>query len=139
MACYAGRIIAGSFTAATTRDAFMAATAIGADMIRRPDLGRLAPGCKADFSVVDMSNPYMQPDYEPIRSLVYSANDRAIKDVYVDGRQVVRDGEVLDFDIGEDLEMLRRGQAEAIAAAPQRDWAGRSLEQLSPRVFPVRN
>jgi hypothetical protein len=46
---------------------------------------------------------------------------------------------VLDFDIGEDLEMLRRGQAEAIAAAPQRDWAGRSLEQLSPRVFPVRN
>ena len=73
----------------------MAATAVGADMIRRPDLGRLAPGCKADFSVVDMSNPYMQPDYEPIRSLVYSANDRAIKDVYVDGRQVVRDGEVL--------------------------------------------
>jgi cytosine/adenosine deaminase-related metal-dependent hydrolase len=86
-----------------------------------------------------MSNPYMQPDYEPIRSLVYSANDRAIKDVYVDGRQVVRNGEVLDFDIREDLEMLRRGQAEAIAAAPQRDWAGRSLEQLSPRVFPVRN
>ena len=139
MACYAGRIIAGSFTASTTRDAFMAATAVGADMIRRPDLGRLAPGCKADFSVVDMSDPYMQPDYEPIRSLVYSANDRAIKDVYVDGRQVVRDGEVLDFDISEDIEMLRRGQAEAIAAAPQRDWAGRTLEQLSPRVFPIRN
>ena len=139
MACYAGRIVAGSFTAATTHDAFMAATAVGADMIRRPDLGRLAPGCKADFSVVDMSNPYMQPDYEPIRSLVYSANDRAIKDVYVDGRQVVRDGEVLDFDIGEDLEMLRRGQAEAVAAAPQRDWAGRGLEQLSPRVFPIRD
>ena len=60
----------------------------------------------------------MQPDYEPIRSLVYSANDRAIKDVYVDGRQVVRDGEILDFDIAEDIEMLRRAQAEAIAAAP---------------------
>jgi 5-methylthioadenosine/S-adenosylhomocysteine deaminase len=35
--------------------------------------------------------------------------------------------------------MLRRGQAEAIAAAPQRDWAGRGLDELSPRVFPVRN
>ena len=80
----------------------------------------------------------MQPDYEPIRSLVYSANDRAIKDVYVDGRQVVRNGEVLNFDIDEDLEMLRRGQAEAVAAAPQRDWAGRGLEELSPRVFPTR-
>src|SRR5919112_1158534 len=41
--------------------------------------------------------------------------------------------------ISKDLEMLRRGQAEAVAAAPQCDWAGRSLEQLSPRVFPVRD
>ncbi|MBB4042162.1 cytosine/adenosine deaminase-related metal-dependent hydrolase [Microvirga flocculans] len=139
MACYAGRIVAGSFKAASTTHAFMAATAVGADMIRRPDLGRLAPGCKADFSVVDMTNPYMQPDYEPIRSLVYSANDRAIKDVYVDGRQVVRNGEVLDFDITDDVEMLRKAQAEAIAAAPQRDWAGRSLDQLAPRVFPLRS
>ena len=139
MACYAGRIVSGSFTGATTRDAFTGATATGADMIRRPDLGRLAPGCKADFSVVDMSNPYMQPDYEPIRSLVYSANDRAIRDVYVDGRQVVRDGAVLDFEIGEDIEMLRRAQGEAITGAPGNDWAGRRLDQLSPRVFETRN
>jgi cytosine/adenosine deaminase-related metal-dependent hydrolase len=138
MACYAGRIVAGSFTASRTVDAFTAATAAGADMIRRPDLGRLGVGCKADFSVVDMTNPYMQPDYEPVRSLVYSANDRAIKDVYVDGRQVVRDGTVLHFDIAEDIEMLRRAQTEAVAAAPQRDWAGRGLETLSPRLFPIR-
>jgi len=139
MACYAGRIVAGSFTAARTVDAFMAATAVGADMIRRPDLGRLAPGCKADFSVVDMSNPYMQPDYEPLRSLIYSANDRAIKDVFVDGRQVVADGVVLNFDITDDIEMLRKAQTEAVAAAPQRDWAGRGLETLSPRLFPIRS
>lgn len=138
MACYAGRIIGGSFTASTTHDVFMGATATGADMIRRPDLGRLAPGCKADFSVIDMRNPYMQPDYEPIRSLVYSANDRAIRDVYVDGRQVVKAGEIVDFDIAEDIELLRRAQGEAIAAAPGNDWAGRRLDQLSPRVFPIR-
>ena len=76
MACYAGRIVAGSFTASSTTDAFMAATAVGADMIRRPDLGRLAVGCKADISVVDMSNPYMQPDYEPIRSLSFGKRPR---------------------------------------------------------------
>jgi 5-methylthioadenosine/S-adenosylhomocysteine deaminase len=138
MACYAGRIIGGSFTASTTHDVFMGATATGADMIRRPDLGRLAPGCKADFSVVDMRNPYMQPDYEPIRSLVYSANDRAIRDVYVDGRQVVKEGEVVEFDIAEDIELLRRAQSEAIAAAPSHDWAGRRLDQLSPRVFAIK-
>ena len=137
MACYAGRIIAGSYTAATTAQAFTAATAGGADIIRRPDLGRLAVGAKADFAVIDMTNPYMQPDYEPLRSLIYSANDRAVRDVFVDGRQVVRDGRVLTFEIGEDIEMLRRGQREVIAGAPGRDWAGRRLEELSPRVFPI--
>src|SRR4029079_12293551 len=44
MACYAGRIVAGSFTAARTVDAFMAATAVGAHNIRPPALRRLAPG-----------------------------------------------------------------------------------------------
>lgn len=137
MACYAGRIVSGNFKGASTAHAFMAATATGADIIRRPDLGRLGVGCKADFSVIDMSNPYMQPDYEPIRSLVYSAGDRAVLDVYVDGNRVVENGNVVNFDITEDIEALRSAQAEAIAAAPQRDWAGRSMEELSPRVFPL--
>jgi 5-methylthioadenosine/S-adenosylhomocysteine deaminase len=138
MVCYAGRIIAGSYTAVTTAQAFTAATSCGADIIRRPDLGRLAVGSKADFAVIDMSNPYMQPDYEPLRSLVYSANDRAVRDVFVDGIQVVKNGEVTLFDIEEDIAMLRKGQAEVIATAASRDWAGRTLEELSPRVFPIR-
>ncbi|WP_433850718.1 amidohydrolase family protein [Brucella pseudogrignonensis] len=137
MACYSGRLVTGSFTGATTHDALMSATAVGADIIRRPDLGRLAVSCKADFSVVDMTNPYMQPDYEPMRSLVYSANDRAIRDVYVDGHKVVSEGKVLNFDISENIEMLRKGQQEVISKAPMRDWDGRELDQLSPRVFPI--
>ncbi|KAA2244060.1 amidohydrolase family protein [Salinarimonas soli] len=138
MACYAGRVVAGSYTASSTHHAFTAATVGGANIIRRPDLGRLAVGAKADITVVDMTNPYMQPDYDPLRSLVYSANDRAVRDVYVDGRQVVRRGELVTFSIEENIAMLRRGQAEVIAGAPGRDWAGRSLDQLSPRVYPVR-
>ncbi len=139
LACYAGRIVAGNFKAASTAAAFTAATSAGADIIRRPDLGRLQPGCKADFSIVDMTHPMMQPDYEPLRSLIYSANDRAIRDVYVDGVQVVGNGRLLHFDIEEDIEMLRRAQREVIAEAPRRDWAGRTVERLSPRVFPVQS
>jgi cytosine/adenosine deaminase-related metal-dependent hydrolase len=138
LACYAGRIVAGSFTAVSTRHAFTAATSGGADIIGRPDLGRLAVGAKADFSVVDMTHPAMQPDYEPLRSLIYSANDRAIRDVFVDGRQVVRGGELVHFRVEEHVEMLRRGQQEVIARAPERDWAGRTLDAMSPRVYPVR-
>ena len=46
--------------------------------------------------------------------------------VFVDGRQVVADG-VVHFDINDDIEMLRKAQTEAVAAAAQRDWASRGL------------
>ena len=72
----------------------------------------LAAGCKADFSLVDMSHPYMQPAHEPVRSLIYSASDRAIRHVYVDGTQVVKDGKVLQLNI-EDTP----GKAETSGAA----------------------
>jgi 5-methylthioadenosine/S-adenosylhomocysteine deaminase len=40
----------------------------------------------------------MQPLYDPIRSLIYAAAERAIRQVFVGGRQVVRDGKTLAFD-----------------------------------------
>ena len=96
LACYVARVFTSNYKMGTTRHAFEAATVGGAKILRRPDLGRLAPGAKADFSLVDMSHPYMQPAHEPVRSLIYSASERAIRHVYVDGTQVVKDGKVAD-------------------------------------------
>ncbi len=134
LACYAARLVSGNYKAGTTNHVFMAATVVGAAMLRRPDLGRLAPGCKADFSLVDLDHPYMQPPLEPLRSLIYSAGDRAVRDVYVDGTQVVRDGEVLTVDVPAAAAALREGQRRRVASAPQRDWAGRGVDQLAPPV-----
>ena len=67
LACYVARVLTGNYKMGTTRHAFEAATVGGAKILRRPDLGRLAPGCKADFSLVDMSHPYMQPAHEPVQ------------------------------------------------------------------------
>lgn len=136
-ACYAGRVIAGNFKAVSTEDVFTAATVGGAAMLRRPDLGRLAVGAKADFSVVDLKHPYMRPAREPLRSLVYSAGERAIRDVYVDGEQVVRDGKVLTIDVEAALAALEEAQAESLKGAPGRDWAKRPVDGMSPPVFPV--
>ena len=135
MACYAGRILTGDFTACSTEQAFNAATVGGAKALGRTDIGRLAVGAKADFSLIDLGHPYMQPAREPLRSLIYSASDRAVRDVYVDGRQVVRDGQPLLIDLDQALETLCRAQAEALASTATRDWAGRSVDQLSPMVF----
>ena len=124
----------GNYKMGTTRHAFEAATVGGAKILRRPDLGRLAPGCKADFSLVDMSHPYMQPAHEPVRSLIYSAGDRAIRHVYVDGQQVVKDGKVLTVDVEAATAGLIAGQRKRLTTVSQRDWAGRTADS-SPPVY----
>jgi len=138
LACYVARILAGDFRAASTAHAFDAATIGGARIVRRPDLGRIAVGCRADFSLVDTTHPYMRPVHDPLRSLVYSASERAVRDVYVEGEQVVRNGEVLTIDVEAALETLRRAQAATLATTAERDWAHRTVDEMSPRVFPVR-
>ena len=59
------------------------------------DIGRLAPGARADLALVDLTHPEMRPLRDPLRSLVHSAGRAAVRDVYVDGVQVVRSGEVI--------------------------------------------
>ena len=135
LASYLARVLAGNYRMGTTRHAFEAATVGGAAILRRPDLGRLAPGCKADFSLVDMQHPYMQPAHEPVRSLIYSAGDRAIRHVFIDGHQVVKDGKVLTIDVEAATAGLIAGQKKRLASVPQRDWAGRTAAQLAPPVY----
>ncbi|MDM7947523.1 MAG: amidohydrolase family protein [Oceanibaculum nanhaiense] len=139
MACLAARILKGDFTGASTAEVFMAATVGGATALKKPDIGRVAVGMKADFSLVDLSHPYMQPLREPLRSLIYSTSDRAVRDVYVDGQQVVSDGKVLTIDIEAAIETLREAQARTIATVSERDWAKRQVEDMSPMVFPVKS
>ena len=72
---YFARITAGDVHDHTTTDVFDAATVGGADALGRPDLGRLAPGAKADLVLVDVTHPAMRPVREPIRSLIIQAAD----------------------------------------------------------------
>jgi cytosine/adenosine deaminase-related metal-dependent hydrolase len=137
-AAYTARVLAGDFAAASTSEVFNAATIGGAAALKRSDIGRIAVGCKADFSLVDLQHSYMQPLREPLRSLIYSTSDRAIRDVYVDGAQVVDKGEVLYIDVAAAIAELQQAQQQTIASVQERDWAGRSIEQMSPLVLPLR-
>ena len=56
-----------------------------------------AVGAKADIVLVDLKHPAMRPKREPLRSLLYLAAERAVRDVYVDGRLVVKYGHCLDY------------------------------------------
>ncbi len=135
LAAYAARLTARDFTVAPTADVLNAVTSVAADMLGRNDIGRLAPGCKADLVLVDLRHPMMRPAREPLRSLLYSAGDRAVRDVYVDGRQVVRKGEVLTIDVEQALAKVEEAQRATLALAQERDYARRPAETMSPLVL----
>lgn len=135
-AAYFARVVAGSVDDLDTRDVFDAATLGGARALGRGDLGRLAPGCRADIVLVDIGDPSMMPLREPLRSLVYVAADRAVRDVYVDGHRVVADRRVLTIDYAAASRALEDAQKRSLARTPELDWAGRDADEMAPMALP---
>jgi len=120
-----------------TGSLFAAATTGGARALGRSDIGRLAPGAKADLSLVDLSHPAMQPIHDPLRNLIHCAAERAIRDVYVDGQAVVKDRRVANLDYEGAVRELQDAQRRACRRAEQDDPQGRSLSVLAPYSLPL--
>jgi cytosine/adenosine deaminase-related metal-dependent hydrolase len=137
-ALYASRIVAEDPFDVSTAQGFHAATIGGAKALGRGDIGRLAVGAKADLVMVDVRHPNMRPVRDPIRSLVYAAADRAVRHVFVDGRQVVADGRVTTLDHAAATEELEAAQRRAEPKVASLDWAHRSHLELSPLTLKVR-
>jgi cytosine/adenosine deaminase-related metal-dependent hydrolase len=129
------RLAAGHVDAVLTSQVFGAATIGGARALGREDIGRLAVGAKADLVLVDLRHPMMRPARDPLRSLVYCAAERAVRDVFVDGIQVVREGTVLTMDYASAASALEAAQGRAMKGAPGLDYAHRPMEALSPLAF----
>jgi cytosine/adenosine deaminase-related metal-dependent hydrolase len=130
------RIAARDVETVTTSDLLHAATIGGAKALMRNDLGRIAPGNKADLVLVDLTVPQMRPARDPLRSFIYHAADRAVRDVFVDGHQVVAGGKVLTLDQSDAADRLTHAQRRMMEAAPGRDYRGRSAEEISPLSLP---
>jgi cytosine/adenosine deaminase-related metal-dependent hydrolase len=134
---YVARLMAESPRTLTTTDLFEAATVGGARALLRNDIGRLAPGCKADLVLVDVTHPMMQPVRDPVRSLIYAAAERAVNTVFIDGHRVVEAGRVLTFDYEEAALRLSEAQRRTEVLAPSRDYANRPVSAYSPLTFPL--
>jgi hypothetical protein len=79
----------------------------------------------------------MVPARDPLRSFVYHAADRAVRDVFVDGRQVVAEGKVLTLDQADASHRLYRAQERMLEAAARRDYRGRRAEEIIPLSLPL--
>ena len=130
------KIVERDFTVATAADVFSAVTLGGARALRRDDLGRLAPGAKADIVLIDMKSFRMGPYRDPIKALVQCGTSDDVDQVWVDGRRVVADGHVIGLD---ESALLAAAQAEADrlwGTVPEWHWQGLTADQLSPQSFP---
>src|SRR5919202_1310984 len=105
------RLREGSATALTAAEAFWLATGGAADAIGRPDLGQVAVGRRADLVHVDTRDLAFEPVIDPVdllTHLVWSGTSRLVRDTWVGGRQLVRDGVCTKVD----AEALRADVAE---------------------------
>lgn len=105
------KVVAGHPETATAPALVRSVTQAGSQALGRPDLGVIAPGAKADLTVVDMTHPHLQPFHDPLRTLVSLANRANIDMVLVDGRILVRAGKLTIAD----GDALTRAGARAIA------------------------
>lgn len=129
-AALASKVADGHPASGLAREVYEAATIAGARALGRDDLGRLAPGAKADVTVIDLRRLHSGPSDDPIRALVHYAVPPDVERVFVDGRAVVRDGRVLGID--ERAVLLEAGRATARMIEQFVAWSGRTVEELSP-------
>jgi cytosine/adenosine deaminase-related metal-dependent hydrolase len=130
------RTTRGNAAATTTAELFHAATIGGAGALGRDDIGRLAPGAKADLALVDVTHPAMRPVRDPLRSMIYAAAERAVREVFVGGERVVHDGVCMTIDLPAAAAALEDAQRRAHAEVARFDWAKRPSEVLAPLTFP---
>jgi hypothetical protein len=96
----------------STDQAFLMATRHGGLALRRPDIGVLAPGAKADLLVFRCDRPNMLGWTDPVAAVMLHANIADIEHVMIDGRWKKRDGELV-LKQGSLVEMQKRFLASA--------------------------
>ena len=110
-------------------EAFEMATIRGAEALgMSDDIGSIEPGKFADIVIHDATSPAWNPRGDTAMQLVWSADGRTVRDVFVAGHAVVRDRRCVNVDLTE----LHR---EAAVAAPAlRARAGIQLQHRWPHV-----
>ena len=132
------RMADGSFRVGQARDVFDAATLGGAHHLGRDDIGRLAPGAKADIIVVDLRQTHYGAVHDPIKSLVECGSGRDVETVIVDGVALIESGKPTRLD---EPALLTAVQAEGERlwhAVPEWHWSGKPLDEIVPPSYPLR-
>jgi 8-oxoguanine deaminase len=89
--------VAGGADAMSAREALEIATRGGADVLGRPDCGRLEVAKRADIALWDVTGIQSAGSWDPAALLL--AGPTRVKHLFVEGRQVVDDGQIITIDL----------------------------------------
>jgi len=90
--------VARGADAMSAREALEIATLGGAQVLGRADCGSLEPGKRADIALWDITGPDYAGAWDPVAALVLCGPGR-VRELFVEGRQVVRGGQVATIDL----------------------------------------
>lgn len=89
--------VARGADAMNAQEALEIATRGGAAVLGRPECGHLSVGARADVAIWDVSGIEAAGSWDPAALLL--AGPTTVRDLFVEGRQLVRDGQVVTFDL----------------------------------------
>lgn len=98
--------VANGADAMSAREALEIATRGGAAVLGRPDCGQIARGKRADLAIWDISGIEAAGSWDAAALLL--AGPTRVKHLFVEGRQVVRDGQITTIDLPRVIETQNR-------------------------------
>jgi cytosine/adenosine deaminase-related metal-dependent hydrolase len=99
--------VARGADAMSAREALEIATLGGAEVLGRDDCGRIVPGYRADIAIWDMRGIGVAGAWDPVAALVLCGPGR-VRDLFVEGRRVVKEGQLATVDLPVLAEHQRR-------------------------------
>ncbi|HHS94650.1 MAG TPA: 8-oxoguanine deaminase, partial [Rhodobacterales bacterium] len=87
-------------------EALRIATRGGAEVLGRNDVGQIAPGKRADIAVWDVSGIESAGSWDPAALLL--AGPTKVRDLFVEGRPVVSEGQMVTVDLPKVIERQNR-------------------------------
>lgn len=102
------RVMEGDAEHTRMLDLYNAATLGGAQALGRDDLGRLAPGSRADITVFRLGHFHQGPFFDPLKNLFTAGRGDDCIASFIDGRSVMQDGQVQGADYAD---LQRRADA----------------------------
>ena len=118
-------------------DVYRAVTLGGSALLGREDLGRLAPGAKADMIAVDLEDFHMGAVDDPIRTIFMCGCGRDVKMSVINGKTVMKDRTIEGVDLEEIKAKGQKYYDKMRMGYMERDYRHLSEDELFRPSFPI--